>query len=80
MKQVKSMNRNRISDSVVSHILRVAIPQLEVDYIFWLRSNENLFLGCAVGIQSGRENSAINVTGDYLYYKEPKSPYNFLLF
>ena len=29
-------------------------------------------------IQDGREISAIIVTADYLCYKEPKSPYNFL--
>ena len=28
-------------------------------------------------IQGGREISVIIVTGDYLYYKEPKRPYNF---
>ena len=30
-------------------------------------------------IQGGREISAINVTGDYSWYMEPKSPYNFFL-
>ena len=30
-------------------------------------------------VQSGREISVIIVTDDYLCYREPKSPYNFLL-
>ena len=32
-----------------------------------------------IGLQGGRELSAIIVTEDYLSYKEPKSPYNFFL-
>ena len=33
LKHVKSKNRNRLSDVVLSHILRVATSQLEVDFI-----------------------------------------------
>ena len=36
-------------------------------------------LTLALYIQGGREISAIIVTDDYLCYKEPKSPYNFIL-
>ena len=33
-----------------------------------------------VNVHGGREISAIIVTDDYLCYKEPKIPYNFILF